>query len=381
MKRRRTRRARKDKGREMRKITRRSATASASESVRQGVKRHHKKARVDFIDSGCTTLNLALSGKGKDGGWPRGRISNIVGDGSSGKTLLALELAFSAFKNILKIKSQIFGKPKKLDIYYDNIEGVLDFPIEDMYGEEFVEAVHWERSKHFEAMSRKFIKKALSLKKREAMIYIIDSWDSFQSAKSKAAFLEAVKTDKELKGDYDLIVQKYASRKFFPAFCDIMNENKIDATLIIISQVRSKIGITYGKKQYRAGGKSLDFYTHVVPWIAQVEKLKKKKKGREKVYGIRSAVTVERSKVAKPFREAEFIILYDYGFDDINSMIDYLWGKKDIKFKGEEFKRKELIRYIEEEDLEDELRAETERVWQDIEGAFEDEVKKRKRRY
>lgn len=366
----------------MRKITRRSKTKSAAESVRHGTKKHHKKARVDFIGSGCTNLNLAISNKGIKGGWPRGRISNIVGDGSSGKTLLALELIFWAWKNLKKITSPIFGKPKKLDIYYDNTESVMDFPIEEMYGEEFVKAVHWERSPHFEAMCRKFTKKALALKKREAMIYIIDSWDAFISVKSKKAFLDAVKSDSELKGDYDLVVQKFASRKFFPVFCDIMEENKIDVTLIIISQVRAKIGVKYGKKQYRAGGKALDFYTHVVPWIAQIEKLKKKKKGQEKVYGIKCAVSVERSKVGKPFREAEFTILYDYGFDDISSMIDYLWGKKDIKFKGETFKtRKAFIKYIEKNNLEDELREETERIWQEVEGAFEDEVKKRKKRY
>lgn len=368
----------------MRKITRRSKIKSTVRSVKRGISRRKKKVRVDFIGSGCTHLNLALSGKGKFGGWPRGRISNIVGDGSSGKTLLALELAFWAFLYILKITSPIFGKPKKLDIYYDNIEGVMDFPVEEMYGEKFVKAIHWERSKHFEAMCRKFMKKALSLKKREAMIYIIDSWDSFQSAKSKKAFLDAVESDSELKGDYDLVVQKFASRKFFPAFCDLMEENKIDATLIIISQVRDRIGYTYGKKQKRAGGKALDFYTHLVAWIAQIEKLKKTKKGREKVYGIKCGATVERSKVAKPFRDAEFKIIYDYGLDDINSIIDYLWGKKDIKFQGQTFKktkRKSFIKYIEKNDLEDELRDETERVWNEVEEAFKDEVRSRKRRY
>ncbi|HUV71873.1 MAG TPA: hypothetical protein VMW25_02600, partial [Clostridia bacterium] len=45
---------------------------------------------VDFINTGSTCLNLALSNRGKDGGWARGRIDNVVGDGSSGKTLVAL---------------------------------------------------------------------------------------------------------------------------------------------------------------------------------------------------------------------------------------------------------------------------------------------------
>jgi len=66
-----------------------------------------ERVRVEFLGSGCTTLNCALSGKGKDGGWARARIINIVGDGSSGKTLLALDLAFWCWKNI---KKQGFSK-------------------------------------------------------------------------------------------------------------------------------------------------------------------------------------------------------------------------------------------------------------------------------
>jgi RecA/RadA recombinase len=53
--------------------------------------------RVEFLTTGSTLLNLALSGKGKNGGIPRGRIINIVGDGSSGKTLTALEILANAF--------------------------------------------------------------------------------------------------------------------------------------------------------------------------------------------------------------------------------------------------------------------------------------------
>ena len=72
--------------------------------------------------------------------------------------------------------------------------------------------------------------------------------------------MESIESNTDLKGDYDLLVQKYASRKFFPAFCDALDHNKIDATLIIVSQIRSKIGVTFGKKQTRTGGKALDFY-------------------------------------------------------------------------------------------------------------------------
>lgn len=368
----------------MRKLKRRRDT---EKKVSRGIKRSIFKKDatippVEFLNSGCTTLNLALSGKGIDGGWGRGRIHNIVGDGSSGKTLLALEEAFSYFKTVKLVKPSIFPKVKKFTICYDNGEGVMDFPIEKMYGEEFYKTVDWKRSHNFEAMCRRFIRLSTRLKKGESLLYIIDSWDSFQSAKSKKAFMESVEKDTDLKGDYDLLVQKYASRKFFPNICDRMDNNKIDATLCIISQVRSKIGVTFGKKQYRAGGKALDFYTHQVAWIREVERKTKKKHGESRVYAIKSHAKVERSKVAKPFRESEFVILYDYGLDNTSSIIDYIWGKKDIKFQGTKFKTgAEFIRFVEQEGKEKELAQKAEKKWFKVEEAFEKEVKRRKSRY
>lgn len=366
-----------------REIKRRPTTKTAVGSIRRSLRnRSSPDAPVEFIGSGSTTLNLALSGRGGNGGWARGRIANVVGDGSSGKTLLALEEAFWFFNYIMKVKSEIYRKVKRFEICYDNGEGVMDFPIKKMYGKEFYNEVNWKRSPHFEAMCRRFIRKAFALKKGEALLYIIDSWDSFQSAKSKKAFKESVEKDADLKGDYDLLVQKYASRKFFPAVCDAMDHNKVDATLMIISQVRAKIGVTFGKKQYRAGGKALDFYTHQVAWISEQERLKRTIKKQERVYGIRSAVKVERSKVAKPFREAIFNILYDYGLDDIGAMFDYVFGSGVIKFRGEKFKtRKGFIKYIEENNLEEALVEETQRLWSAVELAFEQEVRKRKDRF
>ena len=366
-----------------RKLQRRSDTKQAVGSVRRKLRRSAPTvAPVSFIGSGSTTLNLALSGKGAQGGWARGRIVNIVGDGSSGKTLLALEAAFWFFYHIMFLKRGIYPKVKKFEICYDNGEGVMDFPVANMYGTAFYNAVNWKRSTHFEAMCRRFIRKAFKLKKGEALLYIIDSWDSFQSAKSKKAFMESVEKDQDLKGDYDLLVQKYASRKFFPTICDAMDNNKIDATLVIISQVRSKIGVTFGKKQYRAGGKALDFYTHQVAWINELERLKKTIKKQERVYGIKSGVKVERSKVAKPFREAVFNILYDYGLDDVGAMFDYVYGSGKITFDGVDFAtRKKFIKYIEEKDLEEKLVEKTEELWCAVEDAFTKEVKKRKQRH
>jgi recombination protein RecA len=342
--------------------------------------------QVEFLGSGSTTLNLALSGKGKNGGWARGRVVNVVGDGSSGKTLLALELAFWCLKNIKKIKSQIYSKIKKIQIVYLNAEGVMDFPLDKMYGKDFKKAIEWKSNQSIEAMGRDYINRINNLRKGEFLLYIIDSWDALKSTVDNTRFSKSVKEGKEIEGSFNLEKQKYAS-SFFSYVCSLTENNKKlekqkDATLFIVSQVRTKIGVTFGKKTYRAGGKSLDFYTHQVAWVREIAKLRKTKQGENRVYGIKSAIKIERSKVAKPFREAEFTILYDYGLDDLSSMADYLWGKKTIEFMGKEFAHKRLlIKYIERNNLQDEIIKQITEKWQNIELAFEQEVQSRKPRY
>lgn len=365
------------------KLKKRRSDKIAEDAIQSSkkFKRRKEKTRVEFLSSGSTRLNCALSGKGIDGGWARGRVVNIVGDGSSGKTLCALETAFWSFNNIKKIKSKIFPKVKKIIIVYNNCEGVMDFPLEVMYGKEFVKSITWVCIKTIEATGRDYIRRLNKLKEGEFLLYIIDSWDALTSQAADKRFNESIDSDKEMKSSYALEKQKFAS-EFFSNLSGKMESNSVDSTLFIISQIRTKIGVTFGKKTYRAGGKALDFYTHQVAWIRECEKLIKTKKKQKRVYGIKSAVKVERSKVAKPFREAEFTILYDYGIDDLSSMVDFLWGKGIIRFNKIKFKHKSnFIKYIEDNYLEDEIKTLTEKRWQDIEKSFEKDVQKRKRRY
>jgi len=364
------------------RVIKRRKLDSVSRDI-SGRKISRRKERVDFISSGCATLNLALSGR-IDGGWARARVVNVVGDGSSGKTLLALEAAFWFFNNMIGRKTKVFPKPvKKIHIVFDNIEGVMDFPIEEMYGEDFVKAVEWKRSRTIEAMgsnTKKYLK--LSRKKGVAVLYIVDSWDALEARAGLERIEDAMeKEDGAVKGSMNTEKQRYASQYFGHMSGEMEG---CDFTLFIVSQVRTKIGVTFGKKTYRAGGKALDFYTHQVAWLREVEKLSKVRKGRKIVFGIRSEAKVERSKVAKPFRDAEFTILYDYGLDDIGACLRFLYGPKEktIKWDGEKFKtRKQLIKYIEDNDKEDILRQEVQNEWDSVEDHFIAEIRKRKPRY
>lgn len=340
-----------------------------------------RKPRVEFFGSGCTTLNLALSGLGRTGGWARGRIVRIIGDGSSGKTLLALEAAFWVFSHILKIKSRLFPQTKKFLIIYYNTEGVMDFPLEEMYGKQFVKSISWKSMKTVEQITRHMERTLANHGKDTFILFVIDSWDSTKSSAAKKRIEESIKKDKDAKTGYGLEKQKYAS-DFFGNYCSHLDNNKSNSTLIIISQTRANIGMQFGRKTKAGGGEWLKFYTHQVAWIREAERLSKTKKGEKRVYGIRGHVKVERSKVGKPYRESYFTILYDRGLDDLESLAHYIYNNGPFKIEGKNFKKiQAFIKYIEKHNLEGKLQIQAERKWDEVEEAFKKEVKNRKARF
>lgn len=361
----------------MTSIRLRKRVKDAEESVKE---KRKEKVRVEFFPTGSVTLNMALSGKRKVG-WPRGRIINIVGDGSAGKTLLALEAIFNFLKYVITVVSVIYGKVKRVKAIYNNGEGVMDFPLEKMFGKKFVDTVEWRHSRYIEHLGKDIIKEINSMKKGDAVIYVADSWDVFKSLAEAKRFKDAcASTDGEVKGSFAQEKNRYA-QDLFENIADILESNSKDFTLIIVSQTRDKIGITFGKKKYRTGGAALDFYTHIGAWIREVRKLIKKKLGESRVYGIESEVQVDRSKVWKPFRRSQFKILFDHGLDDIGSMYWFLKNRKIESWNGLSLASEHIfIKTIERKNLEDKL---SKHVWEkfnEIEKAFESEVTERKQK-
>jgi recombination protein RecA len=356
---------------------RRKKINKKAESVARSVKeRKRRTTHVEFFSSGSTTINMALSGH-PEWGWPRARVSNIVGDGSSGKTLLALEAAFWFLKNAKKIKSKIFPRVETAKVVYNNGEGVMDFPLTKMYGKKFEKAIDWRRSPTIESVGRDYISEVKDLKRGESLLYIIDSWDQFKSVHDTKI---SDTTDEDMLKGYKLKKQQFAW-KFFSEVCDGIDRNSKDATLIVISQTKQKIGVTFGKKKYRTGGDALNFYTHLVPWIREIEKLKKTRKKEMRIYGIHGEIKVDRSKVSKPFRQSEFRLLFDHGLDNVGSMAVYLKKHKYMKWSGISLKDIHAFSVaVEEQGLEKKLSRKVAKIWLSVEEEFEKELNQRKRK-
>jgi len=94
--------------------------------------------------------------------------------------------------------------------------------------------------------------------------------------------------------------------------------------LIIVSQVRDKIGVTFGERHSRSGGRALDFYASQIIYLSHVETLKKKIAKIERPYGIIVRAKIKKNKVSMPGRETDFYFEYSYGVNDVTTSIEWL---------------------------------------------------------
>lgn len=264
---------------------------------------------TQYINSGSTMLNLALTGNVHEG-WPLGRMSNIIGDKSTGKTLLAIEAATLFLKHPpkgIKPKVTYAEAESAFDKAYAESLGMPTDLVSFPEGDERIDTVE---KLYF--LLEKLCKEA---KPGEGHLVIMDSMDSLSSD---------AEMDREIdKANYgDGKAKKMG--ELFRRLVRPMEEANVH--LMCISQIRENIGAgPFAPKFKRSGGKSLDFYATHILWLAEVGKLKNKKT--ETVYGIDCQVKVTKNKVSKPFRNVEFPILFAYGTDNISSMVEFLVNK------------------------------------------------------
>lgn len=333
---------------------------------------------AELLSTGCTTLNLALTGR-PNGGLAMGHYYWFVGDSSSGKTFFVLTmLAEAARSKRFADYKFIYNKPE---------EGALmDF--RTFFGDAMADRVELCKTPTVDA----FLYHASDAVKEGPCIYILDSADSLTSEQEQEKFKKRKEAYKKGPAAYAKLTGEMTdgkAKKYSSGIRQLLDSiQKTKSILIIISQTRDNMDAMSFETKKASGGRALRFYATAEIWTSVTGKHKKTVRGNDLQTGIAVRCQVKKNRLTGKDWWVDTSLYWAYGIDDIGSCIDYLvkwkhWTKAeggnitapDMELSG---KKETIVTKIEADNREKELRGIVAEVWREIEASL---ITERKPRY
>jgi len=318
----------------------------------------------DLLPTGCLLFNLGLSDC-HQGGFQKGKMANIIGDSSSGKTFLGL----SCFAEAAQLES--FDEYTFIN---DDAESACEFNIPKLFGKKTASRIEPPSRDgegnpvHSDTVQDLWDHLNDLLDEEKPFIYLMDSMDSLDEISEKEHYesnRKARRAGKEETGSYGTKKAKVIGemlRDIIPKL------RKTGSILLIISQTRDNINPISFAKKTRSGGKALKFYaTHEV-WLANAGQIKRK----EQIIGYYTNAKVTKNKLTGKHRVVKFPIFYDYGIDSLRGSIEFCmetsyWNKKRQTIIAEDLGLEctlpKMISVIEEGGLEEGLAEAVQKAW------------------